>query len=85
MLSQKQAQALACRLANEQARALYKCEPFEAVAEARFEGVRWKWKQSRGCGNLDMEARVSFSSDGSLQMVEVVLLDNRASLRFERR
>ena len=77
VLSQKQAQALACRLANEQSRALYKCEPFENEAEARFEGTRWEWTQYRGLGDLDMEARVSFASDGSAQRVKVLLLDNR--------
>jgi hypothetical protein len=84
-LSLEQAQTLACGLANEKARALYKCEPFRNEADPRFSGGRWEWRQRRGCGNVDLEARVSFAQDGSAQKVDVQLLDSRSSLRFERR
>ena len=79
-LSATEAGLLARRLANEQAQALYQCQPFQDGTAARFEGERWLWRDRQAYGQCDLEATVSFASNGSGRTVRVLLLDNRSSL-----
>ena len=80
-LSAEQASLLARKAANTEAQALYQCQPFDDGPLARVERGRWVWQDKRAYGQCDLEARVSFASDGSGRTVQVLLLDNR-SLMF---
>jgi hypothetical protein len=73
-LDEARATALARQLANQNAQALYHCQPFGNGPKARFVGGRWEWVASKGYGLADLEANVSFHPDGSLPVVEVLLL-----------
>jgi len=75
--SGQQVASLALRVANQQARALYKCEPFTAGASALWTDGQWVWKDRRAFGSGDIEALVLLASDLSTQSVQVVLLDSQ--------
>ena len=74
MLTADQARLVARQLANENARALYGCQPFSNGAPARFDQGRWIWSDRRACGAGDMEAAVILADDGSARSVDVTLL-----------
>ena len=80
-LSCEQATVLARKLANEQARAQYNCQPFHGGPSARFVQGRWVWRDLKGQGQADVKGSVSFAADGANPSVKVILLDNRPSLR----
>lgn len=79
-LSVEQATDLARKLANEQARAQYNCQPFRDGASARFVQGQWVWLDLKAQGQVDLEGSVSFAADGANPNVRVILLDNRPSL-----
>ena len=74
----EQATSLARQLANAQAQALYKCQPFVGGPSAFRTNGHWIWKDRRGLGTSDIEAVVSLAPDLSTQSVQVLLLDSRA-------
>lgn len=77
-LSADEATALARRLANEKAQALYGSQPFQAAQPAQlFQGI-WLWRDRQGKGRVDLEATVKFARDGAEPTATVLMLDNRA-------
>jgi len=81
-LSVEQATALALKLANEQAKTQYHCQPFHDGPSAEFVQGRWVWSDLKAQGRLDVEGSVSFSADGSNPSVNVILLDNQPVIPF---
>src|SRR5436190_876124 len=79
-LSAGQATDLALRLANEKAQALYQCRPYTNGPAARLVEGFWVWRDRRGQGQVDFEAKVKFATNGSDPSVSVVLLDSRGIL-----
>jgi hypothetical protein len=79
-LNAEQASLLARQTANAEAQTLYQCQPFEEGPSARLEGGRWMWQGRRACGQVDLEARVSFAPDGSGRTVQILLLDSRPEI-----
>ena len=77
-LTAVQAGDLAQRLANEQAQALYQCQPFQTDSPAEFVEGRWVWHNLRGHGKGDVEATVEFAADGAKPSVVLMRLDSRA-------
>ena len=71
------AASLARRLANEQAQALFRCQPFLADHPPLWTNRHWLWRDRRGYGGLDFETAVSLAPDLSTQSVQVFLLDSR--------
>jgi hypothetical protein len=78
-LTAVQAQALALRLANEKAQALYHRQPFRDGHPAQWVQGQWVWQAAQGQGTLDIEAIVKFAADGTNPDVNVRLLDSRPS------
>jgi hypothetical protein len=78
--SAEDAATLACSLANQSAKELYDCEPFGQGPPARLVDGCWVWSDSRGRGRADVEATVHFALDGSVQNVDVLLLDSTQEL-----
>jgi beta-lactamase regulating signal transducer with metallopeptidase domain len=78
-LTAAQAQALALRLANEKAQALYHRQPFRDGPPAQWVQGQWVWQAEQGQGTLDIEAIVKFAQDGTNPDVNVRLLDSRPS------
>ena len=76
-LTADEVRTLARAMANEKARELYDCEPFQngPLAERVEEG--WVWFDRRARGPADIEATVHFAADGSAHSVDVILLDTR--------
>ena len=72
-----EAAQMARTLANQQALALYRCEPFVNGPSAVWTNEHWLWRARQGLGEGDMEAVVSLSPDGSTQSVQVLLLHSR--------
>ena len=70
-----QAETLAQKLANDQALALFKCEPFQNGPPAKFVQGHWVWHDRRAQGHGDIEATVQFAADGANPDVNVNLLD----------
>jgi beta-lactamase regulating signal transducer with metallopeptidase domain len=84
-LTGAQAEALAEKLANDKAQALYHCQPFRSGTPAHWVQGSWVWHDLRAQGTLDLEATVKFAADGTHPDVRVNLLDsrsNRAGLPF---
>jgi hypothetical protein len=77
-LTAEQARMIARNLANEKAQALYGRQPFGDDAPARLVQGQWRWSGRGGYGAGDMEATVILTADGSVQSVNVMLLDSRA-------
>ncbi len=69
-----EAAELARTLANRQALALYRCEPFINGPSVVWTNEHWFWRARQGLGDGDMEAVVSLAADGSTQSVQVLLL-----------
>ena len=69
-----EATQMARTLANQQALALYRCEPFVNGPSAVWTNEHWLWSARQGLGNGDIEAVVSLAPDGSTQSVQVLLL-----------
>ena len=80
MLTAAQAEALAVRLANERAQALYRCQPFRSGKPADWVQGGWVWRDLRALGTGDLEATVKFAADGTNPEVNIILLDSRPSL-----
>jgi hypothetical protein len=76
-LTGAQAEALAEKLANEKAQALYHCQPFRSGTPAQWVQGSWVWHDLRAQGTLDLEATVKFAADGTHPDVRVILLDSR--------
>jgi hypothetical protein len=70
-LTAAQAGVLALKLANDQARRLYHCEPFAEGPPATLIEGRWVWHARHGLGTTDMDATVSFAADGANPDVNV--------------
>lgn len=75
-LTSAQATALAMRLANDKADALYHHRPFQDGRPAQFVTGKWVWTDGCGVALLDYEASVKLAADGSTNSVDVQLLDN---------
>ncbi len=75
-LTAAQAQALAVRLANDKADALFHHRPFQASRPAQFAAGHWVWTERCGVGLADYQASVELATDGSTNSVDVQLLDN---------
>jgi hypothetical protein len=75
-LGQEQAKALAHQLANEKARAAYGVEPFEDGPEPTWVG-RWVWGDVRSIGPVEIQALVSFGSNGSNRVASVSPFGNK--------
>jgi hypothetical protein len=69
-----EAAQMARNLANQQALALYRCEPFINGPSVVWTNEHWLWHARQGLGDGDMEAVVSLAADGSTQSVQVLLL-----------
>lgn len=76
-LTGDKAAAIARKLANEKAHALYDCKPFGDARPARFVHGYWIWNERRARGAVDIEATVELAADGSTRSVDVILLDSR--------
>jgi len=76
VLTADAAATVACHLANEAARELYECEPFNELTRASTDGAGWVWSQRRAHGTGDIEAKVYLTADGAAQAVDVLLLPN---------
>ena len=76
----EQAGALAQRLANEKAQALYNCQPFRNGPPAQFVQGHWTWHDLKAQGQGDAEATVEFKADGTEPKVKVIWLDSRPRL-----
>ena len=81
-LTAEQADALALKLANDKALAIYNCQIFQDARTARFVQGHWEWSQRRGFGHCDLEATVQLAPDGSTNAVDVKLLDNQNQVVF---
>ena len=79
-LSSDQATALAIRLANDKADALYHHRPFQDGRPAQFVTGKWVWTDGCGVALLDYHASVILAADGSTNSVNVQLLDNGMSI-----
>jgi len=75
------ATTVARQMANEKARTLYACQPFEDSEPARLVEGHWVWQQRRAHGLGDIEATVELSADGSPRRVDVSLLNGRTTWR----
>jgi hypothetical protein len=73
-----EATQMARTLANQQALALYRCEPFVNGPSAVWTNEHWFWSARQGLGKGDIEAVVSLAPDGSTQSVQVLLLHSSA-------
>ena len=73
-----EATQMAQTLANQQALALYRCEPFVNGPSAVWTNEHWFWSTRQGLGNGDIEAVVSLAPDGSTQSVQVLMLHRSA-------
>jgi len=71
------AASLARRLANEQAQAVYHCQPFVVEQATVWTNRHWVWHDRRGFGQGDIEATVTLAPDLSTQNVQVSFLDSR--------
>jgi len=78
-LTAAQAEALAVRLANEKAQALYNCQPFRSGRPAEWVQGSWVWRDLRAQGTFDIEATVKFAADGTNPDVNVTMLDSHLS------
>jgi bla regulator protein BlaR1 len=78
-LSAAEAGDFAQKLANEQARTLYKCQPFRDGPPAKLVEGRWMWHDRKGRGTGDIEATIRLDLDGANPQVEVIQLDGRTS------
>jgi hypothetical protein len=76
--SPEQPTAVAMRLANEKALALYHCQPFRNGRPARFADGRWVWESQQGLGLGDIHATVELAADGSTNKVVVQYLDSHS-------
>jgi hypothetical protein len=75
-LTAGQAGALAVRLANDKADALFHHRPCMDNQRPTFESGHWVWSESCGFGLLDYQARVELAADGSTNNVDLKVLDN---------
>jgi hypothetical protein len=75
-MNAEEAATFASAAANQRARELYDCEPFGHARPVQWVEGRWVWSESRGQGRADLEATVEFAMDGSVQSVDVLLLDS---------
>ena len=80
-LTVEQAGALARQLANEKAQAQFNSQPFRDGPPAQFVQGHWAWHDMRGQGSGDLEATVTFASDGANPDVSVTQLDSKGILR----
>ena len=80
VLTGAQAEALAEKLANEKAQALYNCQPFRNRTPAQLVQGSWVWHDLRAQGIGDVEATVKFKADGTNPDVQVIRLDSRGIL-----
>ena len=78
-LTADQAGALALKLANEKAQALFHCQPFHNGPPARFVQGHWTWHQLQAAGQADIEATVEFEANGAEPKVKVVPLESRST------
>ena len=76
-LTAEQAGALAQQLANEEAQALYNCQPFRNGQPAELAQGKWVWHDRRTRGTVDIEATVRFALDGTDPDVKVTPQDSR--------
>jgi len=76
-LTSTQATHLAQKLANDKAEILYNCRPFSNGPSAQLVDGFWVWRETRGQGQIDLEAEVKFAKDGGSPSVSVVWLDSR--------
>ena len=72
-LTPEQAKALALRLANDKASAIYPRQPFHDGEPATFESGRWIWRE---LAPGDIEATVKLAADGSTNSVAINILSN---------
>ena len=79
-MEEPEATQMARALANQQALALYRCEPFVGGPSAVWTNEHWLWRARQALGEGDMEAVVSLAADGSTQSVQVLLL--HSSMKF---
>ena len=80
-LTADQAGALAQKLANEKARALFNCQPFRNGPPAQFVQGHWAWHALQGQGIGDVEATVEFAASGANPHVSVTRLADKSMVR----
>lgn len=76
-LTAGQANAIAMRLANDQAFTLYHCRPFHDGHPAQFVAGHWLWVEREGFGHSDIQATVELAADGLSHQVQVQVLDSQ--------
>jgi hypothetical protein len=76
-LTAAQAQAMALKLANLEAQAVYQHQPFSDGQPARLEQGRWVWIARQGYGQGDIEATVELALDGSTNNVQLERIHNQ--------
>ena len=75
-MTAEQATSLAMRLANDKAFADYYCRPFHDGHPAQFQAGHWVWTDMEGLGKSDIQASVELAADGSVEHVQLEILDN---------
>ncbi len=79
-LSETQALELAVALANEECKARFSAEPFDASSyRIKFVDGRWQWGKLDPGGLHGFSARVSFDGNGRGRRVEVFLSTDKRS------
>jgi hypothetical protein len=82
-LTAEQATAVAVRLANEKALALYQHQPFVAGQPAQSVAGHWLWVARQGYGHGDIQATVELAADGSTNRVDLQLFDSQNRERIQ--
>jgi hypothetical protein len=75
-LTSTQATALAMRLANEKADALFHHRPFKDGQPAQLVTGKWVWTDGCGVALLDYHVSVTLAADGSTNRVDVQVWDD---------
>jgi hypothetical protein len=75
-MTAEQATSLAMRLANDKAFAEYYCKPFHDGRPAQFRAEHWVWTDMEGLGKGDIRASVDLAADGSVNRVQLEILNN---------
>jgi starvation-inducible outer membrane lipoprotein len=76
-LTAEQAGALARQLANQEAQALYNCQPFRNGPPAELVQGKWVWHDRQTQRAVDIEATVRFALDGTDPDVKLTPEDSR--------
>jgi|SRR5580692_6633004 hypothetical protein len=75
-MTAEQTTSLAMRLANDKAFTEYYCRPFHDGQPAQFQAGHWVWTDMEGLGKNDIRTSVELATDGSVDQVQLEILNN---------